>query len=558
MKTILFIVSVCFTFNVIHAQDEIHYNNPPSFVSPDVRVNIEDAVSTADYCKMKLVIDNKSTKLFYVLKADQTAFSYDGIGKYYPKKSKELVVMPDDKGSYVAKVDRDMDYRKSSFVLILEGLLSGSSDDYLSVEPFNLSSGKSLNKTFEKITFSMEEFEGKKGKYSAKVMVSFNGADDELLTIDPLKFKLVTATGNEVLVDWSINKIFTLRPGEVEKIKLSFESLETEFILQQEGVYQKIILQNLPIDPFTLVDANPAIAKEKKPEPPKTELAEVEKGNEKEEKTVANSSKSSCPPFMGQATGSVKIKIYSEDGLCFKLDIDGFPAITEFTSNAFVYANPGRRRYTLTMADGTVIEDKSYIADTYDEIGYKVKSKGGTDYAFKYVPGDQVLNAHGKQQREEMMAQTKASAQSALDKSKAGASTTNNSGSNSTSNGNQNSSGGGSCFGENSSGMETVKLKITWKGSPVSGHGIQVKVGGTPLGNNVTDGSGNVSIKVSSLPSQTIDVFGCKGNNSWSVTGDWVQLDGSNYFHLKLDELAEMMAEMMGMSVDQIGAGWGM
>jgi len=119
------------------------------------------------------------------------------------------------------------------------------------------------------------------------------------------------------------------------------------------------------------------------------------------------------------------------------------------------------------------------------------------------------------------------------------------------------SSSGGGCYGNASSGSTTVKLKITWKGAPAVGHDVQIKIGGAAIGNNITDGSGVVNIKTSSLQSPKLDVYGCKGSSDWSITGDWVVLDGSNYFHLKLDEVAEFMGEMMGMTADQIGAGWG-
>lgn len=547
MKPIALIITtlICSFVFTGKAQDEIKYNNPPNFITSDLRIYIEDAVATDAYSKLKIVLDNKSKNTYVVLIEDMTAFEYEGLGKYYPKKSKELVVAPSDKGSTVVKVERDIDYRKPAYNLLLEGIMTGSPSGNLPLEKLTLVPGTNSKSNAENITFEFEEFEGKKGKYSVKANVSFNGNNNELLIVDPSKFKLISSNGEVISAVWNRDKSFALRPGETEKLKLSFESNETTFSLDQSESFQKIALSTFQIDPFKLTDSNPIVEKVKTIEPEKNEVVENE--NKSEKASTSISTKSSCPPFMGAQNGSVKIKVYSEDGLCFKLDIDGFPAITDFTSNAFVYANPGRRRYTLTMSDGTVIEDKVYIADTYEEIGYRIKSKGDSDYAMKYVVGDQVLNAKGQQEREAMMASTTASSKAALEKSQGGAS----------SSGNNGNSGEGNCFGDASSGAKRVKLKVTWKGSPVVGHGIQIKVG-APLGNNITDGSGNVTISVSQLPSSTIDVYGCKGNNSWSVTGDWVQLDGSNYFHLKLDEVAKFMAEMMGMTVDQIGAGWGM
>jgi hypothetical protein len=94
-----------------------------------------------------------------------------------------------------------------------------------------------------------------------------------------------------------------------------------------------------------------------------------------------------------------------------------------------------------------------------------------------------------------------------------------------------------------------VKLKITYKGSGLSGHKVSVLVGGAAVGSGVTDGSGNVTISVSSLPSKRIDLKGEKKCNnaqkSWEANG-YVELDGSNYGELKLDELTKMMAEGSG------------
>ena len=57
---------------------------------------------------------------------------------------------------------------------------------------------------------------------------------------------------------------------------------------------------------------------------------------------------------------------------------------------------------------------------------------------------------------------------------------------------------------------QTVKLKITYKGSGVDGHTVTVYAGSVELGSGETDGSGNVSISVSSLPSKSINLKGEK------------------------------------------------
>jgi hypothetical protein len=35
-------------------------------------------------------------------------------------------------------------------------------------------------------------------------------------------------------------------------------------------------------------------------------------------------------------------------------------------------------------------------------------------------------------------------------------------------------------------------------------------------------------------------------------------LDGNNYLHLQLDEVAKFVGDMLGKSIDEVGAGWGL
>lgn len=96
---------------------------------------------------------------------------------------------------------------------------------------------------------------------------------------------------------------------------------------------------------------------------------------------------------------------------------------------------------------------------------------------------------------------------------------------------------------------ETVKLKITYNGTGVSGHTVSVMIGGGVLGSGVTDSNGDVSISVSSLPTKSIDLKGEKKCNnaekSWEVKG-WVTLDDNNYYHLKMEEPIAEMVEASG------------
>ncbi len=110
---------------------------------------------------------------------------------------------------------------------------------------------------------------------------------------------------------------------------------------------------------------------------------------------------------------------------------------------------------------------------------------------------------------------------------------------------------------------ETVKLKITYKGSGISDHKVSVMIGGAVLGSGTTNSNGEVDISVSSLPSKHIDLKGEKtcnnGRKSWEVKG-YVTLDGSNYAHLKMEDPISEMVEASGgfMSEGTLAASYGL
>src|SRR5690606_27128497 len=118
------------TFSLF-AQSEINYNNPPSIKTSDYRIDAVDIVSTDAYCKLKLIIQNTTKDAYFVFASDELGFHYDGIGTYWTKKDKELIVFPESKESRVIKVDGDMDYRVDHFSLLVNGLRKGFFNSYL-------------------------------------------------------------------------------------------------------------------------------------------------------------------------------------------------------------------------------------------------------------------------------------------------------------------------------------------------------------------------------------------------------------------------------------------
>lgn len=110
---------------------------------------------------------------------------------------------------------------------------------------------------------------------------------------------------------------------------------------------------------------------------------------------------------------------------------------------------------------------------------------------------------------------------------------------------------------------QTVKLKITYKDYPVQNSDITIKIGDASIGTGRTDNDGEVSISCSNLFTKNIDVYGSKTTSNttktWDVKG-YVNLDGNNFYHMKMEVFAKEMADASGgfMSESSIAAMWGL
>lgn len=546
MKHIVFLLAfVLNPFFPIYAQDEIEYNNPPATLTDNYELEYRDIISKEDYCKFKLVIKNPSKTNYLVYNTKKTGFEYDAVGIYYPKKGKEIVIEPNKTESCVMKIEDGMDYRVATFHLCINGLMSGVSESIPVLPDLLIETEKSSNA--DGITITCLKYLEKKGKVTANIEIAYDGSSNRMIEIDPDKITIKAADGSVIDAGLNKNKKTTLLPGEKYKLNLAFESTAAPFNMNTDKVFQIIALSPIAVDKVQVMSPNFL----KVATTPNVSSEPIQ--NPQNASATVHTPNASCEPFQGPKNASVKVKVLNDEGVCFKLNIDGQYVVTQFTNSAIIYLDPGSQKMEFILPNGTTVQKTIYIADIYDVVGYRLKEKKNGEYVINYAAFDQVLNAKGEAARAEMMAKVETGANQ--HNNNTNPSTINNSANHSTVGG---SSSSGQCYGAASSGTTTVKLKITWKGAAVANNDIQIKYGGAAIGNNTTDASGNVSIKTSSLQSKKIDVYGCNGSSNWSVTGDWVVLDGSNYFHLQLDEVAAFMAEMMGMTVEQIGAGWGL
>lgn len=93
---------------------------------------------------------------------------------------------------------------------------------------------------------------------------------------------------------------------------------------------------------------------------------------------------------------------------------------------------------------------------------------------------------------------------------------------------------------------QDVKLKVTYKGQGVSGHTVSAYIQGQKRGSGVTNNAGEVTIHINGLNSLYLDWKGEKtcdnGQKKWEVNG-YGKLDDNNFYHLKMEEITEMMAK---------------
>lgn len=546
---------------ITFSQKEIKYFTPPAVSNDDLVLKLDDIISDKETCKLKLIVENKSKDAYLVYNTNKTGFNYDGLGVYYPEKSKEMVIAPGDKKSRVVKITGN-DYRIPNFMVQAEGLTGGAiPDEAMGLSNLPVETGKAQDFDLAGLKVEMQAPEVKKGEVSSSLEITFDGSANQLVILDASKLKVETTAGNALATDFSKDKLIELRPGDKVKVKFSFQANANPTVIAWNEAVKLINLEHVDINPINVSSTNSAVAAssagkvdKKKTKQPKSDKVITHSDNGNTSSIVAGSNStattSNCTPFKGPKNEKVKFSIQNDGGHCFKLDVDGFPVITDYASVAIIYVDYGKRKMKFTFQDGSVVEEKTWVTDNYDALGVKIKRNKKGEYNVKNDLGAQVLSAKGKQETSNMTAKTKAATEISGGESSSSAG--------SSASGDGSPSGGGGCYGDHTSGTTTVKLKITWKGAPVANNSIQIKIGGGVVGVGATDGSGIAKIKTSDLPIKKIDVYGCKGSKTWSVTGDWCVLDGSNYFHLKLDEVAAFMAEMMGMTVDEVGSSWGM
>jgi len=530
MKKMVTLLVVLFAaLHNISAQKEINYINPPAINGEGYSLWLDDIVSNESLCKLRITVQNTKSDVYLVYYLQKSGFEFEKLGKYYEKKIKGVVIDPNTKDAVVVKVT-DNDYRHKTFTFYPEGLYAANTNTpslQLPNMPLKPGGTDKLDKEGALITLSDVSVD-KKGLTSVTLEIGLAAsAANSLLLIDPSKMAVEAENGQAIESDIKNDKVKALLAGDSKKNKFSYsagqavhinwrDALKVMPLVPVEVSSVKIIDQIAPAQPAP----KPAPAPAPAPTPAPTPAPQP----------VVVAAPPQCDPYIGEKNAPVKVTIQSEDGLCFKLHIDGFPVITNFATPAMIYRESGRQKFKFTLMDGTVVEDNSYIADGYSAVGFKLIKKNDGTYTVRYDLGAQVLNEEGERRRDEMMNDVKE--RSSFNKTTG-------------------------CFGEATSGATPIRLKVTWKGNPVVGHGVRIRQYGKVIAIGVTDDAGSARLSTNELKGRDVEVEGCAGKFSWSVSGSYCILDSSNNLNLNLDDVARSISRASGRSIDEIGRSWG-
>lgn len=180
---LLLMFSLLVGAQTVFAQKEINYIAPPAVQGETYKVQISDAVAKDDYNKLKLTVENTSKSHYLRYNMEKTGFNIAGLGTYYSKRGKDMLIGPGEERSAVGEIVGNAAYVVPSYELQVNGLSIGQiPDEPLSVADFQVEVGKSNSNAqngFSISTLKVEQSK-KKDKVTAQIKVMFNGKDNEM------------------------------------------------------------------------------------------------------------------------------------------------------------------------------------------------------------------------------------------------------------------------------------------------------------------------------------------------------------------------------------------
>jgi hypothetical protein len=534
MKTrFLLLTIICAFGSFISFGQEQKYLAPQDFVSGNTRLNVSDLIGDEGVYKFRLTITNNSGTDYCVYDINKTGFEMAGIGMVYPSARKnKVIVEPNEKKSTVIHVKGAIP-TVQQFKLHLDGLFSGTPNVLVNaMAPMVVSEDNVADVQGDEAGVKISKVKHlKKDLYRFNVQseISFNEHSSNGVNLMIFDRDRVEVKDGEKLLPMTFLpfRAGAIEEGDSKKFRFDTETAGSfSLSINWNKALKKVVMANVPVNDYTITNGKVT------PAPSNSNSPEVHSNQ--------NVNEIKCDSYKGPKEGAIKVRVFNDQTTCFKLKVDGFDAVPVYTQNAEIWLDAGQHVFRFETKNGAVVEKKSIITSDYSRVGYRLKEKRNGELSAVYHAMSQVLNAQGEARRDEQMDRV------------------NNNMNGTSSTAGNNSLRNGCLGGDFSTGSTTVKLKITYKGSAVSGNDIQIKHGNVTIGANHSDGNGDVMIKTNSLNSKNIDVYGCRDNYKWSVKGSWVTLNNSNYFHLELSDVISSVADMSGMSADSIARSWGL
>jgi len=258
MKKILLLSTALIAITSSFAQKQIDYFNPPAVESEDLSITLTDVFSDKELSKLKLIVTNKSMDSYLVYNTDKTGFNFEGLGTFYPERSKEMVIAPGDKKSRVVKI-KDNDYRIPQFIVQAEGLMGGAiPDEGMGLQSFPIVAGSPHLVELGGIKIEMEAPESKKGSINAELLISFNGTRNQLVVIDPSKIRIENGSGQAIPAEIGKGKVIELRPSDKKKVKVTFTKNANTMNIVWHDAIKLINMEAIEITPVNIssVDKN--------------------------------------------------------------------------------------------------------------------------------------------------------------------------------------------------------------------------------------------------------------------------------------------------------------
>jgi len=108
---------------------------------------------------------------------------------------------------------------------------------------------------------------------------------------------------------------------------------------------------------------------------------------------------------------------------------------------------------------------------------------------------------------------------------------------------------------------QDVKLKITYKNSPLCNWEVTLKHGDVPLAKATSDKNGIATFPGAKPLNKSVDAYGFKahqgGDKKWDVKG-YIKLDDDNFYHLDFEPLLKDAVSGSGMPASMFESSWGL